>query len=155
MDHLNYCGIIYVRGGPMFVNCQTFASSWGRRFVALQYRIIHYFVERLWPRRKFVGKGNPQRSPTNNDDSAVLQKSIPSVWQQCQSGIHWRTMCDINNYVTEYVWILFKFFCFKIKPIKFLSFWIIFLLSYQSLVQLLTLLTRCWADQWMKRTVEH
>ena len=82
-------------------------------------------------------------------------KSIPGVWQQCQLGIHWRTMCDIHNYVTEYVWISFKFFCFEIKPIKVWSFWIIFLLSYQSLVQLLTLLTRCWADQWMKRTVKH
>ena len=52
--------------GPMFVDCQNFAASWGRNFdwfVALQYRSIHFFVKRRWG-RKFVGGGNPQNQRT-------------------------------------------------------------------------------------------
>ena len=65
----------------MFVNCQNFAASWGHKFaddwfVTLQCKTIHYVVKCSWG-RSFLGKENPRNlptlTPTNNDDSTVLQ----------------------------------------------------------------------------------
>ena len=46
---IQYCGIILIRGGPMFMDFQKFPCLWGHDFmgnclVALQCKTIHYFV---------------------------------------------------------------------------------------------------------------
>ena len=60
----------YFWWGPMFVHCQNFAGSWGSNFVgnwflALQCKMIHYFLKCFWG-LKFLGKGTPPNPRTLN-----------------------------------------------------------------------------------------
>lgn len=66
---LQYCGIIFICGGSMFVDSQIFSGSWGRNIIGSVIGIILINIKKMlvyvcWWGCKFVGKGSPKKPQT-------------------------------------------------------------------------------------------
>ena len=73
------CGIILIRGGPVFEGCHNLACSWRRNFLCNWFVALHCTFFTLlnirgdvYLRVRVTHEFREHLSPTNNDDSTVV-----------------------------------------------------------------------------------